>query len=222
MYLSRLQIRRDARTHPTFRSIQTSRGYVPKKLVWAAFGDREDRDRDFIYRPEGQPPQHTLYAVAPREPDDADGLFSVEAKPYEPTLSEGQPLVFKLRANATVHKDGQDHDVVMNAKWEIRNEGAPERSHRQIVQEEGLAWLADRGPTHGFAPVESATRIDGYEKVEFESSGGGHQVVLGVLEYTGQLTVTDPEAFREMLFEGLGPSKAYGCGMMIIRPIRAG
>jgi CRISPR system Cascade subunit CasE len=217
MYFSRMKVRSEALTHPDFKSIQTSRGYPPKKLAWEAFGDHPDRDRDFIYRPEGQPPSRVMYAVSERPPEEGE-LFRIQTKDYDPSLSDGQVFDFKLRANATIHKDGKDHDVVMNAKWEMRNGDAPERPHSEIVQEEGWNWLDKRGEPNGFEPVESATRVEGYRKLEFQSSGGGHQVVLGILEYTGRLRVSDPEAFRSTLFEGLGPSKAYGCGLMLVRP----
>jgi CRISPR system Cascade subunit CasE len=37
------------------------------------------------------------------------------------------------------------------------------------------------------------------------------------VELTGELTVKDPERFLAMIHKGIGPAKAFGCGLMLIR-----
>jgi len=39
------------------------------------------------------------------------------------------------------------------------------------------------------------------------------------VDFQGILTVTDPELFRKALYEGLGKSKAFGCGLMLVRRV---
>lgn len=219
MYLSQLHIDETAVEYDRFRELMSGDGYVPKALVWEAFGDHPDRDRDFIYRPERDstgPP--TIYAASERRPDPPP-FMRTEVKPYDPDLREGLSLEFMLRANATVYKDGSRHDVVTDAEWRIHNEGEPERPHPQIVQEEGLAWLEERTERYGFALVPERTRVDTYRKLEFSASNG-HPVTIATFDYQGALRVTDPDRLREALFEGIGPSRAYGCGMMMVRPDR--
>jgi CRISPR system Cascade subunit CasE len=43
-------------------------------------------------------------------------------------------------------------------------------------------------------------------------------IQFGALTYEGLLTVTEPEAFRQMLVSGLGSGRAYGNGLMQIAP----
>ncbi|WP_066977465.1 type I-E CRISPR-associated protein Cas6/Cse3/CasE [Methylomonas lenta] len=46
-------------------------------------------------------------------------------------------------------------------------------------------------------------------------------IVLGfsTLDFTGELQITDAEAFRQTLFTGLGRVKAFGCGLLLVKRI---
>jgi CRISPR system Cascade subunit CasE len=39
------------------------------------------------------------------------------------------------------------------------------------------------------------------------------------LDYKGVLCVTDTELFKTTLFNGIGRSKAFGCGLMMVRRV---
>ncbi|MEA2080768.1 MAG: type I-E CRISPR-associated protein Cas6/Cse3/CasE [Pseudomonadota bacterium] len=47
---------------------------------------------------------------------------------------------------------------------------------------------------------------------------GGKEINFSTLDYSGLLTVTDPELFKAALFQGIGPAKAFGCGLLLVRP----
>ncbi|WP_330182222.1 type I-E CRISPR-associated protein Cas6/Cse3/CasE [Nocardia sp. NBC_01503] len=42
---------------------------------------------------------------------------------------------------------------------------------------------------------------------------------IGRAEVRGELTVTEPEVFVDVVSNGLGHGKAYGCGLILIKPI---
>ena len=44
----------------------------------------------------------------------------------------------------------------------------------------------------------------------------GTQFDLNCSVVEGSMGITDPDAFREMLKAGVGPEKAYGCGMLMV------
>lgn len=48
---------------------------------------------------------------------------------------------------------------------------------------------------------------------------GKNQIRFSTVDIVGQLEVTDPEKFTEALFNGIGRSKAFGCGLMLIKPL---
>ena len=39
------------------------------------------------------------------------------------------------------------------------------------------------------------------------------------LDFSGELTVIDPAAFIVALSKGIGPAKAFGCGLLLVRRI---
>ena len=47
----------------------------------------------------------------------------------------------------------------------------------------------------------------------------GHRVSFATATFAGRLVVTDPELFREHLLGGIGPAKAYGCGLLTLAPV---
>lgn len=40
------------------------------------------------------------------------------------------------------------------------------------------------------------------------------------LDYEGALEIKDPEVFLEQMLKGFGKQKAFGCGLMLVRPLR--
>lgn len=112
-------------------------------------------------------------------------------------------------------------------------------------EEERLAWLARRGREHdGFellrvrlAPgIETrfgpraqpfATRADPGgaitgRKLRERADGSyevDHRLTIGTALFEGELEVTDAERFRAAFRNGIGPGKAFGCGLLSLVPI---
>jgi len=49
------------------------------------------------------------------------------------------------------------------------------------------------------------------------SRRGGREIRFSTLDFTGLLTVTDPDVFLDKLEQGIGPAKAFGCGLMLLK-----
>lgn len=65
-------------------------------------------------------------------------------------------------------------------------------------------------------PVRVAAR----EKLRFQHPRSG-PVALDVVTYEGELVVTDPELLWQRMQQGIGPAKAYGCGLITLAPVRS-
>ena len=224
MFLSRIVLPARAVSAQEFAELGMGLGAL-HRLIWLAFGDQPDRERDFLYRADREGDRWTFMTLSAREPGDWGGRLLVESRPFAPRLASGQRLGFSLRANATVSagahgQRGQRHDVVMHLKRQKRDaeEGF---TQAELVQEAGFGWLAKRGELAGaFDVVEDEVIADAYTQHEFaKRPGAGKPVRLSTLDLTGQLTVRDPLAMRQLLFNGLGAAKAYGNGLMLIRPL---
>jgi CRISPR system Cascade subunit CasE len=217
MYFSRISLRADARGSlkfwAAFRDL-----YQLHESLWELFGDRPDRERDFLYHvAEGKNPP-VVYAVSARLPFEGHPLWQAETKLYEPKVSVGMCLGFLIRVNPVRTRDGKRHDVVMEAKHHLRNQGLPRTefpSEVSIIQKTVEEWLRTREDKAGFRTI--AARADGYRQHKLFKAKGQPPIRFSTVDLTGILEVTSAEAFRRTLFKGFGSAKGFGCGLMLIR-----
>lgn len=226
MYFSRAQLSRTAFGQDENWELATN-GYRAHQLVWSLFSDHEDRTRDFIFRWDTDGALPVLYIVSKRPPVDREANFDIlQSKTYAPKLRQGQELAFSLRANPVVKSRDEKgrqlvHDVVMNAKFELRSDpaGEQELTQAELVDREGIKWLQRRTDQYGFVFETHQVLTEAYERHEFRKSRDHRRVVISTIDYQGRLTVTNPDRFTQALFNGVGPSKAFGCGLMLVRPL---
>ncbi len=254
MFFSMIRLRRDI-SPKEVAGLVIGDVYSLHKLVWNLFSDDPDRKRDFLYRYESVKGWPTFYTVSAREPEDSSGLWEVSPKNYEPRLSKGERLAFKLRVNPIQHdkkerteaeieawrasrkarslkeklptKKRIRHDVVMEAKTRLNFKEMPhdKRPHvATLIQEAGVAWLKARETEQGFLVEDDkekpTVRADGYCQHRLFKGKGAKPITFSTLDFNGILTVTDPDTFIEdSLYNGIGPAKAFGCGLMLVRRI---
>ena len=213
------------------------------RLMWSLFAcDGDQRPRDFLWREDAS---GWFYTLSKRPPPDDHALLEVDAPMrFAPSLRPGDRLRFSLRANPTVSRplDGfrthrrdptlkpshktAHHDIVMHAIHALPDHARAE-ARRAAIQTAGRLWLEGQGARCGFtlppAPDPSsansapdALRVDGYRVLRPPRPRKAGQMRIGVLDFDGVLTVTDPQMFLVALAAGFGRAKAYGCGLMLI------
>jgi len=230
MFFSRIRLHNDATYGKEFWN-HIGGSYKLHSLVWDLFTDAPDRKRDFIYRQDMVQGLPAFYTVSEREPNDRHGVWHVETKPYAPLIRKDQRLSFMLRANPIRSKRDEKpdregkrkqhrHDVVMEAKTHLKSRASALPPESEIVQQAGFTWLALKGESNGFFIRDGEIRADGYTQYRFTKPKGSHPITISTIEFTGLLTVTNPELFIQTLHGGLGPAKGFGCGLMMIRPAR--
>jgi CRISPR system Cascade subunit CasE len=142
-----------------------------------------------------------------------------DPKPFAPLLEPSDRLGFALRANPVISRQetpgqrGKRHDVVMDALHRGAGERAAQRPDAIVAA--GTAWLNRQGAAHGFAPA-GAVNVDAYETVRIARESLP-PIRFGRLDIAGVLTVGDPPRFLAALATGFGRSRAFGCGLMLIR-----
>jgi CRISPR system Cascade subunit CasE len=216
MFFSRIAIREDAANSGRFWGAFRS-PYSVHQAIWSLFGDRPDRERDFLYHVKESTGPPVVYALSAREPTNSAGLWSVQAVDFAPKLHEGMRLGFLLRANPVRTREGKRHDVIMEEKHRLKampRAGWPFEA--ELVQEAGATWLAARSEKAGFRV--HAVRADGYRQHDFSKQGDSRRVRFSTVDFTGILEILDPTCFfREALCRGIGHAKGFGCGMILIR-----
>lgn len=224
MYLSRIRLHPNASQNKEFW-YNIGNSYQIHRLIWSLFADAPSRNRDFLYRIENNGKLPTFYCVSTRKPEDESGLWQVESKLFDPVLHINQRLSFALRVNPIrtkrdVNGKQHRHDVVMEAKTQLKLNGIPKDQwppYAEIVQKEGFSWLSKRGDQYGFIIHGNEIRADGYLQQKFYKPKGKHYVNISTIEFNGLLTVTDPERFKNALYQGIGPAKGFGYGLMLVR-----
>lgn len=86
------------------------------------------------------------------------------------------------------------------------------------------SWLKNKGVRNGFELVHDES-MNGRKRLQFQAEGyrwhampkKGRDAGFSSVDFDGELQVTDPELFQTMLFNGIGPAKAFGCGLMMVR-----
>lgn len=83
-------------------------------------------------------------------------------------------------------------------------------------------WIRQGQERHGFAVATSERGVPILESSAFQKHHlpeKGKQAGFNSLDLSGEIIVRDVDRFERLLFKGIGPAKAYGCGLMLIRRI---
>jgi CRISPR system Cascade subunit CasE len=111
-------------------------------------------------------------------------------------------------------------DVVMDEKYQQKKHQENPKSLAERMRRAGLNWLDSRAQKLGFKYSHDRVRVDGYciqtfyrGKVEEKKN----RIRFATLDFEGVCTVRDPQAMLDTLYHGIGPAKAFGCGLMLVR-----
>ncbi|MGB2336526.1 MAG: type I-E CRISPR-associated protein Cas6/Cse3/CasE, partial [Alcanivorax sp.] len=182
MYLSRVRVATQGLDRSALVKLLSAEAYANHQLLWRLFTQAEERP--FLFRQEmekdqldsGESPRGLplFYVLSSLEPEPVPGLLECQSKPFDPQLSEGDRLLFKLRANPTVARknDGEKrsrrHDVLMDAKWQCRQQGrdAPWEV-REAMDAGAEQWLRSRSGDWGFA-LDTTPQLSGYRQHQWQ------------------------------------------------------
>lgn len=220
MYFSKIELRHDSEAVVRAARSVMKNGYRLHQALWQLF-QGEHQQRDFLYRRVETTNWPCFYIVSARPPNDTHDLWSIQIKDYTPHLVAGQRLAFSLCVNPIVTKKRQDgkpvrHDVVMDAKKRCSAKKM-KFSQAELVQDAGHCWLNERAEKYGFRL--QALRVDGYRQHQFSKARGERPIRFSTVDFNGVLTVTDKTQFQQTLFSGIGPAKAFGCGLLLVRRV---
>jgi CRISPR system Cascade subunit CasE len=140
-------------------------------------------------------------------PDDPiSDLENPAVKEFNFSPRIGQTLQFRLVANPTVKKVRRDD------KGERKNSNRVPLVH-EARQEE---WLTKQAAANGFRlldlTISQPNKQTGWQK------DNGRSLTLYTVQFDGRLQITDAAKFQQALRTGIGPAKAFGCGLLSLAP----
>ena len=224
MYLSRLIL------NPRSRQVrkELANPYDLHRTVMRAFPDGVRRENaDILYRLETDRNPPLLLVQSEIEPawDALDPGWLYPASPFDPLpnpavrlveglhLSNGRILQFRLVANPSVKKVRRNPD------------GARRKNGNRVPlvrEEKQIAWLQEKGKKHGFRVLQvlvtDPRKYTLWKRARGEKAKKNPPITLFTVRFDGLLQITDPEAFQRAIRQGIGPSKAFGCGLLSVAP----
>ncbi|WP_444678648.1 type I-E CRISPR-associated protein Cas6/Cse3/CasE [Halomonas sp. E19] len=200
MYLTRLML--DPRSTQARRDLADAYD-MHRTLVRAFVVDEQDAPARFLWRlePGANPWTSPVVLVQSQETGNWDALQALPGylqRPGESKCLDLDELVqprqqyrFRLLANPTVTRAGKRYGLPGEA--------------------EQLAWLQRQGDRHGFevksALVTASDMLDSQRK-------GRASIMLQRACFEGLLQVSRADDVRLALVNGIGPAKAFGCGLL--------
>lgn len=172
----------------------------PSRPLWRL---DQTRQGTFLYLLSDVPPDPTRFVEVHGWPQ-AQAWVTRDYRPALEAAAAERTFGFRVRVNPV---------------YSPRPAETQQRGKRlaHVTAEQQLTWFATRAPSWGFmlgeAEQPSATVVD---KKVWKFGRAGRQVTVAMTAIEGVLTVTDPERFRQALVNGIGPAKAYGCGLMTL------
>jgi CRISPR system Cascade subunit CasE len=212
-------------------------GYALHALLHAAFGEQAPQPFRYLDAEQGLLAYTHLDAsglaqlVALVDPDVSAALGlgqtrqhgGMNVRPFPAQWAAGHTLGFEVRVRPIIRegKTGRERDAFL-AAVEQAHGGALDRSEvyvqwlRDLLARQGGAELVDARMTrYQQLGVTRKSQKGSADDVRHSRLVNGPDAVL-----TGQLRVANSQAFAQLLANGLGRHRAFGFGLLLLRPAR--
>ena len=207
MFLSRVEIPWELARNP----------YEFHRQLWRIFPGEaketrrgaDDSRNGFLFRVEDYRPGRParLLVQSRRAPDPTPGVDVVGSREINPRPSPGQRLAFLLTANPIKTIADTERDAKPGKK--------SDKCRVPLIHEDDQRkWLL-RKLTAG-AELEAANVLP-HPPFYFRKGNRGGKLVT--ITFEGILRVRDANALARLMENGIGPAKAFGCGLLLVRRI---
>ncbi len=223
MYLSKVTLAPSRNMAHILLNLKDNDVYSAHQLLWKLF--TKANERCFLFReeisPEGLP---LFFVLSTDKPSVMPDTFQVQTKAFEPQLTQGQPLGFKLRVNPTVcitnnERKQKRHDVLMHAKKQTMLQGLATKDIKQVMEQAAFKWINNEKRLNEWGVCfDDSLNIESYTQHQSRKKGN-HTIQFSSVDFQGQLTINDPVRFLTHYKKGFGRSKSFGCGLMLIRNV---
>ena len=172
-------------------------------------GSSEELRKGFLFRiennPTGRPAR--LLVQSRRAPASASGLIVVGTREIHPRPVAGQRLAFLLTANPV--------KTIADTQRDAKPGKKSEKCRVPLIKEEDQrAWLTRKFVSAG--EIETANALP-HAPIYFRKGNRGGK--LATVTFEGALRVSDPIRLTELLENGVGPAKGFGCGLLLVRKV---
>ncbi|NJP29364.1 type I-E CRISPR-associated protein Cas6/Cse3/CasE [Microbispora sp. SCL1-1] len=247
-YLSRIRINPlRAQSRAMLASPRVMHAYVcagipgtpdSERILWRLDVDNPHRPLLFVLTQ--SKPDWTHIVEAAGWPDADDEHFAIgDYTPLLARIAPGREFAFRLTASPVQNTNRPDKPTPTQAARIAAGDRRSFRlAHRTATAQ--LGWLLDRTTRHGFdippahtdpavpGPADDKAlpapdvRLIARNRHEFSKGDRGRRITLHTATFEGRLRVTDTALLTDALLGGIGPSKAYGCGLLTLALLPGG
>ena len=205
-------------------------GYALHTLLAAAFGEQAPKPFRYLG------PQQGLLAYTEQLPDtlrdhaalatpevaQALGLDHLATRMFPTAWRTGQSFGFEVRVRPVIRtKDGHERDLFLHI---AETQSGVAQVGRETVYAE---WLGKQFADQGAAQVQQVgmeafrlSRVIRRAQTDATGQRKPHAPSGPDAVFKGQLSVGDSAAFTRLLTRGIGRHRAFGFGMLLLRPAR--
>jgi len=207
MFLSRVEIPWEFARNP----------YNLHRQLWMLFPGEEKETRSnaeetrqgFLFRIEdnstGRPAR--LLVQSRHAPEAASGVVLVGTREIQPQPVADQRLAFLLTANPV--------KTIADTQRDAKPGKKSEKCRVPLIKEEDQReWIVRKLASAG--EIEMVNVLP-HVPIYFRKGNRGGKLVTVTFE--GVLRVSDPARITELLENGVGPAKSFGCGLLLVRRI---
>lgn len=191
--------------------------YEIHRRVWKLFPGEEKEARagweeehqGFLFRAEQYAPGRPakLLVQSRSAPKEVAGIALLGTREFDPQPRAAQRLAFVLTANPVKTIDDANKDDKPGKRSpKVRVPLVKEQAQRE--------WLSRKFAS---AAVVEAVSILAQAPLYFRKGSRAGKVVPVTFE--GVIKVEDGALLRELLLRGIGPAKAFGCGLLLVRRV---
>ncbi len=146
----------------------------------------------------------------------------LKSKPMPVAWRSGQRLDFEVLIRPTIRRSkraashpGTEWDAFL---WEAiqHPKGGMKRSREDVYND----WLREQFQRRGGAQLEKKVSLKSFQRTRVIRKRGSRPIEGPDAIMSGTLTITDGDEFAELLARGIGRHRAYGYGMLLLRPPR--
>lgn len=188
------------------KTVRPPNPYELHKKIWKLFPVMPDAIRDFLFRVEniGQRGSKAILLQSLTMPSPIyDNLSIIETKSFEFSFVPQQVLRFLVRANPTKR---------ITDKSKTKNQG---KVRVPLIDETEMKdWLQRQ--LDGVAHLQESMIVQ-QDKIYFRK--GKHAGKIVTATFSGLLKVEAPNFLVQKIKKGIGPAKAFGCGLLSLARI---
>jgi CRISPR system Cascade subunit CasE len=185
------------------------------RLLWRLFPGEaketrrkdEEKRQGFLFRveenPTGRPARLLVQSRMP--PRATSGLVVLATREFHPQPIEGQRLAFVLTANPI--------KTIADAQREAKPGKISEKCRVPLIREtDQRDWV-----TRKLSDAAEILTAEVLPHAPMYFRKGDHSGKLIAVTFNGMLKVVSPGRLTEVLENGVGPAKGFGCGLLLVR-----